>query len=327
MKKKTAFLFPGQGSQSIGMLSGLAEQCPVVGETFRTASDVLGFNLWNVCQDGPVERLNQTEVTQPAMLAAGIATWRAWKSLGGFNPDCFAGHSLGEYSALVAAGSLEFADALALVAERGRLMQFATPEKTGAMAAVLGLEDDILADICAAAAQGQVVSCANFNSPGQIVIAGDKAAVERACQLATEAGARRTIPLAVSVPSHCALMQSAAEKLFDVLAGLVVVPGKIPVIHNVDVKVHNITAHDVEVSDNKVHNEADGIRDALVRQLSQPVRWAASIQTLIGDGITRFAECGPGKVLTGLNRRISRDVSSVALITRENLAETLANWS
>ncbi len=310
--KKTAFLFPGQGSQSIGMLSGLAEQYPEVGETFRTASEVLGFDLWAVCQDGPVERLNQTEVTQPAMLAAGIATWRAWKSGGGFNPDYFAGHSLGEYSALVAAGSLEFMDALALVAERGRLMQSATPKNAGAMAAVLGLEDDILSDICAAAAQGQVVSCANFNSPGQIVIAGDKAAVERACQLAGEAGARRTIPLAVSVPSHCALMQSAAEKLFDVLAGLVVVPGKIPVIHNVDVKVHK---------------GADGIRDALVRQLSQPVRWAASIQTLIGAGITRFAECGPGKVLAGLNRRISRDISSVALITPENLAETLANWS
>ena len=320
--KKTAFLFPGQGSQSIGMLSGLAEQCPVVGETFRTASDVLGFNLWNVCQDGPVERLNQTEVTQPAMLAAGIATWRAWKSLGGFNPDCFAGHSLGEYSALVAAGSLEFADALALVAERGRLMQSATPENAGAMAAVLGLEDDVLADICAAAAQGQVVSCANFNSPGQIVIAGDKAAVERACQLAGEAGARRTIPLAVSVPSHCALMRSAAEKLFEVLAGLVVVPGNIPVIHNVDVKVYNIKDHDI-----KVHNGADGIRNALVRQLSQPVQWAASIQKLIGEGITRFAECGPGRVLCGLNRRISRDISSVALITRDSLAETLANWS
>ena len=320
--KKTAFLFPGQGSQSIGMLSGLSEQCPVVEETFKSASDVLGFDLWNVCQDGPVERLNRTDVTQPAMLAAGIATWRAWKSLGGFYPDYFAGHSLGEYSALVAAGSLEFADSLALVAERGRLMQSATPENTGAMAAVLGLEDDILTDICAAAAQGQVVSCANFNSPGQIVIAGDKAAVDRACQLAREAGARRTIPLAVSVPSHCALMQSAAEKLFDVLAGVVVVPGKVPVIHNVDAKVHNIEAHDIEV-----HAGADGIRDALVRQLSQPVRWAASIQTLIGEGVTRFAECGPGKVLAGLNRRISRDISSVALITRENLAETLANWS
>lgn len=310
--KKTAFLFPGQGSQSIGMLSVLAGQYPVVEETFRTASEVLGFDLWGICQGGPVEHLNQTEVTQPAMLAAGIATWRVWKSLGGFNPDYFAGHSLGEYSALVAAGSLEFTDALALVAERGRLMQSATAENAGAMAAVLGLEDDVLADICSQAAQGQVVSCANFNSPGQVVIAGDKPAVERACRLAREAGAKRTIPLAVSVPSHCALMQSAAEKLSDVLAGLLIVPGKIPVIHNVDVRVHQT---------------ADGIRDALVRQLSQPVRWAASIQTLIGKGITCFGECGPGKVLTGLNRRISRDISSVALITRENLAETLKNWS
>jgi len=310
--KKTAFLFPGQGSQSIGMLSGLAEQFPEVGESFAIASQVLGFDLWAVCQDGPVERLNQTEVTQPAMLAAGIATWRAWKSLGGFNPDYFAGHSLGEYSALVAAGSLEFADALTLVAQRGRLMQSAIPENTGAMAAVLGMEDDILADICAEAAQDQVVSCANFNSPGQIVIAGDKVAVERACQLAAEAGARRTIPLAVSVPSHCALMLSAADQRCGVLAGLVIVAGNIPLIHNVDVKVHH---------------EAGEIRDALVRQLSQPVRWAATIQTLIGEGITCFAECGPGKVLAGLNRRISRDISSVALITRENLAETLENWS
>jgi [acyl-carrier-protein] S-malonyltransferase len=309
---KTAFLFPGQGSQSIGMLSDLAEKYPEVGETFRTASDVLGFDLWAVCRDGPAERLNQTEVTQPAMLAAGIATWRAWKSLGGFNPDYFAGHSLGEYSALVAAGSLEFADALTLVAERGRLMQSATPDNAGAMAAVLGLEDDILSDICSEAAQGQVVSCANFNSPGQVVIAGDRAAVERACQLAAEVGARRTIPLAVSVPSHCALMQPAAEKLADILAGLDIVPGKTPVIHNVDVKVHK---------------GAGGIRDALVRQLSQPVRWAASIQALIGEGVTRFAECGPGKVLAGLNRRISREIFSIALITPENLAEALQEWS
>lgn len=315
--QKTAFLFPGQGSQSVGMLSGLAEQFPVVGETFKTASDVLGFDLWRVCQDGPAERLNQTEVTQLAMLAAGIATWRAWQSLGGFYPDYFAGHSLGEYSALVATGTLEFADALALVAERGRLMQSAIPENTGAMAAVLGLEDEILADICALAAQGEVVSCANFNSPGQVVIAGDKTAVERACQLALEAGARRTIPLAVSVPSHCALMQGAAEKLSEVLVGLAIVPAKVPVIHNVDARVHSID----------VHREADSIRDDLVRQLSQPVHWAASVQALIGVGVTCFAECGPGKVLTGLNRRISREISSVALISREALTATLENWS
>lgn len=310
--QKTAFLFPGQGSQSIGMLSSLAEQFPEVGATFKAASKVLGFNLWAVCQDGPEERLNQTDVTQPAMLTAAVATWRAWKSMGGFQPDYFAGHSLGEYSALVAVGSLEFSDAVALVAERGRLMQAATPEGAGAMAAVLGLEDNILVGICTEAAQDQVVSCANFNSPGQIVIAGDTAAVERACQLASAAGARRTIPLAVSVPSHCALMQPAADQLREVLAGLSIGPGRVPVIHNVDVIPHN---------------EPDGIRTALVQQLSQPVRWTATIQSLIGQGITRFAECGPGKVLAGLNRRISRDVSTVALITYENLAETLENWS
>ncbi len=308
----TAFLFPGQGSQSIGMLSGLAEQFPQVGETFKTASEVLGYDLWRVCQAGTAEQLNKTEVTQPAMLAAGIATWRAWKSQGGFDPDYFAGHSLGEYSALVAAGSLDFRDALALVAERGRLMQSATPDGTGAMAAVLGLEDQLLADICSEAEQGQVVSCANFNSPGQIVIAGDKDAVDRACQAATEAGARRTIPLAVSVPSHCALMHPAAEKLSDVLAGLNIGPGNTAVIHNVDVSFHKT---------------AEGISDALVRQLSQPVRWAATIQALIDNGVNCFAECGPGKVLTGLNRRISRDISSAALITGENLADTLEHWS
>jgi [acyl-carrier-protein] S-malonyltransferase len=309
---KTAFLFPGQGSQSIGMLSGLAEQYSEVGETFKAASDVLGYDLWNLCQEGPAEHLNKTEVTQPAMLAAGIATWRAWKSMGGFNPDYLAGHSLGEYSALVAAGSIGFSEAIALVAERGRLMQSATPENAGAMAAVLGLENDQLADVCSKAAQGEVVSCANFNSPGQIVIAGDRAAVERACILASEAGARRTIPLAVSVPSHCALMQAAADKLIDVLAGIAVEPGETPVIHNVDVTVHK---------------SANGIRDALVRQLSQPVRWTATIQTMIDNGVGCFAECGPGKVLAGLNRRISRDISSAALITGESLAETLENWS
>jgi [acyl-carrier-protein] S-malonyltransferase len=309
---KTAFLFPGQGSQSIGMLADLAEQFTQVGETFKTASDILGYDLWDVCQNGPVEQLNRTEVTQPAMLAAGIATWRAWKSQGGFDPDYFAGHSLGEYSALVAAGSLGFSDALALVAERGRLMQVATPDGAGAMAAVLGLEDDLLADICTKAAQGQVVSCANFNSPGQIVIAGDKAAVDRACLLAAEAGSRRTIPLAVSVPSHCALMQPAAEKLSAVLAGLDFKPGNIPVIHNVDVSAHQ---------------SADGKREALVRQLSQAVRWTATIQSLIEFGVTCFAECGPGKVLSGLNRRISREISSTALLTGESLADTLENWS
>ncbi len=309
---KTAFLFPGQGSQSLGMMSGLLEQFAEVGDTFRTASEVLGYDLWDICQKGPQERLNQTEVTQPAMLAADIATWRAWKSIGGIDPDYLAGHSLGEYSALVASGSLEFEDAVALVAERGRLMQAATAAGAGAMAAVLGLEDDELSRICAEAEQGQVVSCANFNSPGQIVIAGDKAAVDRACELATGAGARRAILLAVSVPAHCALMQPAAQKLAGDLERVSINPGKIPLVHNVDAQFHA---------------EAGEIRDVLVRQIWQPVRWSASVQALIGEGVTRFAECGPGKVLFGLNRRISRNVSTVALVSGESLAEALDDFN
>ena len=309
---KTAFLFPGQGSQSIGMMSGLLEPFEEVGDTFRTASEVLGYDLWDICQNGPQDRLNQTEVTQPAMLAADIATWRAWKSIGGIDPDYVAGHSLGEYSALVASGSLEFQDAIALVAERGRLMQAATAAGAGAMAAVLGLEDDQLARICAEAEQGQVVSCANFNSPGQIVIAGDKAAVDRACELATEAGARRAILLAVSVPAHCALMRPAAQRLAGDLKSVPISPGTIPLVHNVDAQFHA---------------DAGEIRDALVRQIWQPVRWSASIQALISEGVSRFAECGPGKILFGLNRRISRDVSTVALVSAESLAEALEDFN
>lgn len=309
---KTAFLFPGQGSQSIGMMSGLREPFEEVRDTFRTASEVLGYDLWDICQNGPQERLNQTEVTQPAMLAADIATWRAWKSIGGIDPGYVAGHSLGEYSALVASGSLEFRDAVALVAERGRLMQATTAAGAGAMAAVLGLEDDELSRICLEAEQGQVVSCANFNSPGQIVIAGDKAAVDRACELATGAGARRAILLAVSVPAHCVLMRPAAEKLADDLEGVPINPGKIPLVHNVDAQFHT---------------EAGEIREALVRQVWQPVRWAASVRYLISEGVARFAECGPGKVLFGLNRRISRDVSTVALVSGESLADALEKFN
>ncbi len=309
---KTAFLFPGQGSQSIGMMSGLREPFEEVRDTFRTASEVLGYDLWDICQNGPQERLNQTEVTQPAMLAADIATWRAWKSIGGIDPGYVAGHSLGEYSALVASGSLEFRDAVALVAERGRLMQATTAAGAGAMAAVLGLEDDELSRICLEAEQGQVVSCANFNSPGQIVIAGDKAAVDRACELATGAGARRAILLAVSVPAHCALMRPAAEKLADDLESVPLSPGKIPLVHNVDAQFHA---------------ESGEIRDALVRQVWQPVRWAASVRYLISEGVARFAECGPGKVLFGLNRRISRDVSTVALVSGESLADALEKFN
>lgn len=308
----SAFIFPGQGSQSIAMLAELAGQFSQVRETFDAASAVLGYDLWSVCQQGPEDRLNQTEVTQPAMLAAGVATWRAWKAQGGFDPDFMAGHSLGEYSALVAAGSLEFEQAVALVAERGRLMQAATPQGTGAMAAVLGLDDEPLSSICEQAADGEVVSCANFNSPGQVVIAGDRAAVERACALAVEAGARRAIPLAVSVPSHCALMRPAAGLLAVELQAIEIGQGSIPVLHNVDVRSHAGAAE---------------IRQALVQQLWQPVRWSETILTLVAQGVTHFAECGPGKVLTGLNRRISRDVTSIALLTAAELEQVRDNWS
>jgi [acyl-carrier-protein] S-malonyltransferase len=308
---KTAFLFPGQGSQSVGMMADIAQHSGVVRETFDTASRVLGYDLWEVSQEGPAERLNQTATTQPALLTAGIATWRAWKDIGGFDPDYLAGHSLGEYTALVASGSIGFEDAVSLVAERGKLMQAAVPPGAGAMAAVIGLDDGILEGVCDTAAQGQIVSCANFNSPGQVVIAGDKEAVDRACALADEAGARRAIPLAVSVPSHCALMRPAADQLEQLMRDMEVRPGDIPVMQNVDVAVHS---------------NGDEIRSALARQLWQPVRWSASVQSLIGLGVTHFAECGPGKVLAGLNRRISREVTTAPLADHAALAQTLVDW-
>jgi [acyl-carrier-protein] S-malonyltransferase len=310
--QKTAFLFPGQGSQSVGMMAGLAEQSPIVKETFDAASAVLGYDLWDLAQNGPAERLNKTEITQPAMLTAGIATWRIWKSSGGFDPDYMAGHSLGEYTALVAAGSMDFEDAVAVADERGRDMQAATPPGSCEMAAILGLDDDVLVRVCAEAAQGQVVSCANFNSPGQVVIAGDKEAVERANELAVAAGARHVLPLPVSVASHCELMRPSAEAMQMKLEGVALSKARIPVIHNVDVRTHQ---------------DADEIRDLLVRQMWAPVRWSETIQLLMENGVSHFIECGPGKVLTGLNRRISREISSVALISHEAITETLENWS
>ena len=309
---KTAFLFPGQGSQSVGMMSNLAEHSPVVRNTFEEASGTLGYDLWEITENGPVEKLGQTQITQPALLAAGIATWRVWKETGGPDPDFMAGHSLGEYTALVAAGAIDFSAAVSLVAQRGEMMQAATPPGTGAMAAVLGLDDEVLAGVCEQAAEDLVVSCANFNSPGQIVIAGNREAVDRACVLATEAGARRAIPLAVSVPSHCALMAPAAEGMATVLESVEISTSGIPVLHNVD----------TEARDN-----ADDIRSALVQQLSQPVRWAATVAKLAESGALSMAECGPGKVLTGLNRRISREITSSALISIDAIEQTLENWS
>jgi [acyl-carrier-protein] S-malonyltransferase len=309
---KTAFLFPGQGSQSVGMLAPLAVQSKLVTDTFTEASEVLGYDLWAVVQNGPEQDLNRTEITQPSMLAAGVACWRTWRSMGGFEPDYMAGHSLGEYSALVAAGVLDFRQAVKLVHERARLMQAATPPGQGAMAAILGLEEAALVEVCEISAQGQVVSCANFNSPGQVVIAGDSAAVTRACEQAVAAGAKRAIPLAVSVPSHCALMHQAATEFAHFLAATDFLPGHIRVLHNVDAQAHP---------------DATAMRAILAQQLWQPVRWTETIGALAAAGVGRFAECGPGKVLAGLNRRIVREADTVTLVEWAAMNETVAKWS
>jgi [acyl-carrier-protein] S-malonyltransferase len=304
-----AFVFPGQGSQAVGMLAELAAQYPVVGETFAAASAAVGYDLWQVVQEGPAERLNQTDVTQPAMLAAGVATWRVWLARGGKAPAVMAGHSLGEYTALVCAGALAFEEAVALVQERGRFMQGAVPAGVGAMAAILGLEDAVVRDVCAQAAQGGVVSAVNFNSPGQVVVAGEADAVNRAVELAKAAGAKRSVLLPVSVPSHCALMRPAAERLAERLAGITIKTPAIPVITNVDV---------AEAS------TAEAIRDALVRQLHSPVRWVESVQAMAARGVDTLVECGPGKVLVGLNKRIDKAMGTHALVDPASLDAALA---
>ncbi|OOZ45511.1 ACP S-malonyltransferase [Solemya velum gill symbiont] len=308
MTQQIAFLFPGQGSQSIGMLADLQAAYPVVAETFAEASDALGFDLWKLVQDGPESDLNQTHNTQPAMLAAGVAAWRVWKQQGGSDPVVMAGHSLGEYSALTCSGSLQFTDAVRLVAERGRLMQQAVPEGVGAMAAVLGLDDDVVRQVCADAAGEEVVEAVNYNSPGQVVIAGHAAAVARAIEAAKEAGAKRALSLPVSVPSHCALMKPAADKLAEVLSGIEVNVPAIPVIHNVNV------------------DDADSIRQMLVEQLYSPVRWTETVQRMQSDGVSLLVEAGPGKVLTGLARRIDRKLGAMPLFdpaSLEKLMESL----
>ena len=294
-----AFVFPGQGSQSIGMLDALANEFTDVEATFQTASEVLGYDLWDIVQNGPADKLNSTDVTQPAMLAAGVAVWRIWQARGGTQPAVLAGHSLGEYTALVCGSSLAFEDAIKLVAERGRLMQQAVPVGTGAMAAVLGLDDDTVRAVCTEAAAGEVVEAVNFNSPGQVVVAGHKTAVERTVDLAKAKGAKRALLLPVSVPSHCALMQPAAEKLATVLEEVAIQPPQIPVINNVDVAMPTDPA---------------AIRSALVRQLHSPVRWVETVHKMAADGVDRLIECGPGKVLVGLNKRIERNMAAQAVL-------------
>ena len=301
-----AFLFPGQGSQSLNMMDGFA--APIVKETFDEASEALGEDLWAMLKADSAEAINQTINTQPLMLAAGVATYRAWLAAGGATPTHFAGHSLGEYSALVAADALDFDDAVRLVRLRAEAMQSAVPAGEGAMAAVLGLDDAEIVLACAEAAAGDVVSAVNFNAPGQVVIAGSKAAVERAIAACKARGAKRAMPLPASVPSHCALMRPAADKLAEALAGISVNVPLVPVIHNADVASYTDPA---------------AIRDALVRQLYSPVRWTETIRLLAAQGVLHQAECGPGKVLAGLNKRIEASVVSFALTNDAALETTL----
>ncbi|MEX9897938.1 ACP S-malonyltransferase [Proteus mirabilis] len=305
-----AMVFPGQGSQAIGMLAELAEHYPIVTETFAQASDVLGYSLWDLVQNGPEEELNKTWKTQPALLAASVAIWRVWQEKQGKMPQMMAGHSLGEYSALVCAGVIDFAAAIKLVELRGQLMQEAVPAGTGAMYAIIGLDNDAIAKACEEAAQGQVVSSVNFNSPGQVVIAGNKEAVERAGALCKEAGAKRALPLAVSVPSHCALMKPAADKLAVALQEIEFKQPEIQVVNNVDVKAQT---------------DANAIRDALVRQLYNPVRWTETVEFIADKGITQLLEIGPGKVLTGLTKRISKEMNAAAVNDIASLDAALGN--
>jgi len=303
------FVFPGQGSQSIGMLNDLAADYPQTLETFSQASEALGYDLWKVVTDGPAERLNQTEVTQPAMLAAGVAVWGAWRSRGGPLPAMMAGHSLGEYSALVCAEAMPFSEAVRLVADRGRYMQEAVPAGEGAMAAILGLDDETVGRLCEAAAESEVLEPVNFNSPGQVVIAGSAAAVSRAIAAAKSFGAKRAVSLPVSVPSHSSLMQPAAERMRERLAGVAIRSPAIPVLHNALLKTET---------------SPDGIRAALVRQVHAPVQWVETVRLMAEQGISRLVECGPGRILTGLNRRIAENVDAVAIYDGATLDAALA---
>lgn len=309
MNNKLAIVFPGQGSQSVGMLTELYQQYPIVQATFSEASAALGYDLWDLVANGPEADLNETHRTQPALLTASVAVWRLWQQQNGAVPSYFAGHSLGEYSALVCAGVLSLADAVKLVEKRGQYMQQAVPAGVGAMSAIIGLDDAAIAKACAEAAQGEVVAPVNYNSPGQVVIAGHKAAVERAGEACKAAGAKRALPLPVSVPSHCALMRPAAEQLAVDLAALTFTTPAIPVVNNVDVQ----SAAD-----------AAEIKDALVRQLYSPVRWTETIEFLAAQGVTEVLELGAGKVLSGLIKRINKELATGSVNDAASLSAALA---
>jgi len=305
---KLAFVFPGQGSQSVGMLRELAEAHTCVRATFAEASTALGFDLWDIVQHGPEERLNQTEITQPAMLVAGVAVWRAWCAHGGPEPDCMAGHSLGEYTALTCAGAVEFAEVVPLVADRARYMQQAVPPGQGGMAVILGLDAAAVRDVCLQAAQGEVLEAVNFNTPDQTVVAGSAAAITRALACAKAAGAKRALPLAVSVPAHSSLLRPAAERLAQRLAQTTLRVPRVPVLHN----VHG-----------RPERSVDTLRDVLVRQVASPVRWVDTIARMVEARIELLIEMGPGKVLAGLGKRIAPNVQWLSVNDPASLTDAL----
>ncbi|WP_442489678.1 ACP S-malonyltransferase [Halomonas litopenaei] len=308
MTQPLALIFPGQGSQQVGMLRDLAERYSVVRTTFEEASEALGYDLWQVVQEGPAEALNATACTQPALLASSVAIWRVWQELEGPRPGAMAGHSLGEYSAMVCAGALSFAEGVRLVRLRGEAMQQAVPAGQGAMAAILGLDDAAVEQACAKAADGDVVAAVNYNAPGQVVIAGSKAAVDRAIAACQEAGAKRAMPLPVSVPSHCELMRPAAERLEQALGDIELKAPRYTVVQNVDAQAHADVAT---------------LRTRLIEQLYQPVRWVSCVEKMVDGGAEVFIECGPGKVLTGLNKRIARGSRGLAVNDPDSLSAAL----
>lgn len=309
MTQSLALIFPGQGSQHVGMMRELAERYSVVRTTFEEASDALGYDLWHVVQEGPDEVLNATACTQPALLSSSVAIWRVWQELEGPRPVAMAGHSLGEYSAMVCAGVLPFAEGVRLVRLRGEAMQEAVPQGQGAMAAILGLDDETVEKACADAAQGDVVAAVNYNAPGQVVIAGARAAVDRAIANCQEAGAKRALPLPVSVPSHCDLMKPAAERLAAAMDELTLRPPRYTVVQNADAQAHGDTPT---------------LQEKLIEQLYRPVRWTECVEAMADMGATTFVECGPGKVLTGLNKRIVRQSKGAAVNDPESLETALS---